>query len=420
VKKTVKDFPLADADRCVACGLCLPHCPTYQLFRNEAESPRGRIAMMQGIASGRLQLDADVAQHLSHCLACRNCEAACPARVPYGSLIDNARRWLVDRTPATPWRNPLRIAKILADADRRDRLARWLRAYRNSGVQRLLRTAGVLPRALQLLDNNLPPLPSSQPLEPDYPPTGPLRGRVSLFTGCSPSLHGDNPVRAGIRLLNRLGYHVHLPTLRQCCGALALHYGDPGEARRQARASLDALFDTEPDAVLSLASGCGAMLQEYDTLLADEPRSGQLVERHADISAFLLNLDWPQDIHFDALPQDVAVHDPCTLRNVLRGGGQVARLLQRIPRIRTVALDTGSSCCGAAGLYGTLHPDTSAQLGLRSAERLIETGAGILVSANMGCALHIAGMARRSGVAIEVLHPVELLARQLDEGTRGE
>jgi len=415
VQHTVADFPLGDADRCVACGLCLPHCPTYQLFRNEAESPRGRIAMMQGVASGRLQLDSDVAQHLSRCLGCRNCEAACPARVPYGALIDNVRRWLAGRTPTRPWRNPLRIAAMLADSSRSRRVGRWLRVYRKSGLQRLLRSSGLLPRTLQLLDNNLPPVSAQQQLARDHPSRGAVRGQVSLFTGCSTTMHGDAAARAAIRLLNRLGYLVHLPALEQCCGALALHYGDPQQGRRLARASLGALLETRADAVLSLASGCGAMLQEYDRLLLDEPRSKQLVKLHADINAFLLELNWPQDIRFNALSRDVAVHDPCTLRNVLRGQGQVARLLQRIPDIRTITIDTGPSCCGAAGLYGTLHPDISEQLGLRSAQRLIETGARMLVSANMGCALHIAGMARRLGSTIEVLHPVELLARQLVE-----
>ena len=403
------------------CGLCLPHCPTYLKTRDEGESPRGRIALMHALAGGELQLSARLEQHLDHCLACRACEAVCPSGVPYGELIDATRAEIKRRRPR-PW--PQRLARCIAldGLIARKPVLRaagnLLRAYQRVGLQRLARRSGVLRRlGLERMDALLPALPPRPRWRDYYPPRGELRGRVALFTGCVAELLDAPALHAAISVLTRLGLGVHVPSDQVCCGALHLHNGAPDQARRLAARNLAAFGSLDADAVVSVASGCGAQLREYDRLMHGCAPEPDAVARFSlsvqDISQFLAGLAWPPEIELEPLPVRVAVHDPCSLTHVMRRPRDPYALLGRIPGIELTPLPDNARCCGAAGSYLLTQPGMAQALLEDKIAHLRALAPAVLVTSNISCALHLAAGIRQAGLAIEVLHPVVLLERQL-------
>ena len=406
---------LKDTDRCVMCGLCLPHCPTYGLSRDEGDSPRGRIALMQGLASGALPVGERLLVHLDRCLECRACEAMCPSEVPFGRLMDAARARVEPRRPRSPGSRRLRRLGfgLLRHPRRLRALAAALRLYQRTGLQWLARRSGLL-RLLRLapLEARLPRL--RRPLATgSHAPAGPPRGRVALFTGCVEAVAGSDTQRAALRLLTTLGFAVDIPRGQGCCGALAAHNGVPELAAELARANLAAFADQGWMAVLSTASACAAELAAYGRQHGDrDARAPGFARQARDITAFLAEQDWPRDL-LRPLPETVAVHDPCTLRHGLRQHRAVYRLLERIPQLRLVTLNDTGTCCGAAGAHRLTQPALADALRQPQIERLRSLGVGTLVSSNIGCALHLAAGIREAGLEIEVLHPVALLARQL-------
>ncbi|MCW9059751.1 MAG: (Fe-S)-binding protein [Gammaproteobacteria bacterium] len=409
---------LKDTDRCVMCGLCLPHCPTYGLSRDEGDSPRGRIALMQGLDSGALPVGERLLGHLDRCLECRACEAMCPSEVPFGRLMDAARARVEPHRPRRPGSRRLRRwgFGLLRRPRRLRTLARVLRYYQRSGLQWLVRHSGLL-RLLRLapLEARLPRL--QRPLAAGHhSAVGPMRGRVALFTGCVESVAGADTQRDALRLLTRLGYEVVIPKNQGCCGALAQHNGDPATAAELARANLAAFDATGLEAIVSTASGCGVQLAAYGALYeADYPRAADFADKVLDISSFLAARDWPQGL-LQARPETIAVHDPCTLRHGLKQHRAVYPLLARVPGLKTVTLNTTGACCGAAGSHVLTQPAQAEALRRPHIEQLRALGVRTLVSSNIGCALHLAAGIREAGLEIEVLHPVTLLARQLREG----
>ena len=398
-----------DADRCVLCGMCLPHCPTYGLTQNEAESPRGRIALMLAVARGLLEPTPQLLGHLDRCLGCRACEAMCPSQVAYGRLLWHTRELVQKAAP--PARLPHLLAQTLSSAERRRLLRRGLRLFQASGMKR----AG---EALHLFGNgdiarlvrSLPAIPPSSPLPDFLPAHGNERGRVALFTGCTGDLFERALLHDAARLLSLLGYAVVIPPAQACCGALHLQQGDGAQARTLAAQNLAAFGSGEP--ILTVASGCGALLHEYGDLLATE--TGQaFAARVQDINAFLAAVEWPSELKLQPLPTRVLVHESCSLRNVLRTPQALYRLLQRIPQLAVEPLAHNEQCCGAAGSYFLSEGETANRLRAAKVEAAAASGATLLVSANIGCAMHLADGMREAGLAIEVIHPVTLLAHQL-------
>jgi glycolate oxidase iron-sulfur subunit len=396
-----------DADQCVLCGMCLPHCPTYGLTRSEAESPRGRISLMLALANDQLEPTQDLRSHLDNCLACRACERMCPSRVPYGRLLTNTRAVLghEGRRPA----GERFMNRLLDGSARRQRAARSaFRLYERSGAQALVRHITPSGGNLRRLDDLLPPLTPATRLPERVPPQGEPRGRVALFTGCTGELFDLPALAATVRLLSALGYAVEIPSAQVCCGARHRSSGQLDRAREQAVANLAAF--AEADAVVSISSGCGATLDEYqDWGDGGEAFSGKVY----DVSDFLARCEWPGTLRFEPLNETVAVHTPCSLRNVLRREQAPYRLLERIPGLDVVPLAHNETCCGAAGSYMLEHPETADALREPKIAALAQSGARYLVSSNVGCALHLAAGARRAGLEVEVLHPVVLLERQL-------
>lgn len=396
-------FPQELADRCVKCGLCLPHCPTYRVAGVEGESPRGRIALMQALASGRLAPDTRLVDHLEQCLACRACERVCPAEVPYGRLIDAGRALLARGHPPGPLR---RLAREFACRPG------WLRTAaaiaRVSGAAALGRRAGghigrlagLLPRSGRSLRPGRAPAPAS---------TGP-RGEALLFTGCVSAALDGRTLEDSAALLAAAGWGTLAPRRQGCCGALHLHAGDPARARRMARRNLAALEGEGP--VVACASGCEATLREYGELLGtDEAR--RFASRVTDPLSLVVVAALP--FHAPAVRR-LVLHQPCTQRNVTCSGDATRRALDRLPGVEVLVLPDG--CCGAAGEMMVSRPQLADRLLAPLLDRVEALEADALLTSNIGCALHFRAALERRGRDLPVLHPASLLAASLQAGTR--
>ena len=364
---------VALADRCVQCGLCLPHCPTYRLDRTEAESPRGRINYARAVAAGTLAPSLAGDAHLDHCLGCRRCEPVCPAGVRYGELLVAARTAQAARRPPT-LRRRLRLA-LLA----RPRL-----------LERLLRTVARLRPLARALAPELPPPP---PATPFPAPPAVATDTVAVFAGCLGRTYEPGTRAALARLLAAAGIAAVLPDGQGCCGAAAAHAGDADGAATLATANR-AAFAGQPR-VLCPASGCHATLSASLAGLAPVEDPLQLLDRVGD------------RLTFRAADRRVALHLPCTQRSIVRSGNALRRLLARVPGLQVVELpDTG--CCGAAGLHQVEEPARAAALRQPLLDALATSAATELLSANIGCRLHLAG-----GTTIGVRHPLDFLAEHL-------
>lgn len=401
-------FPIADADLCVKCGLCLPHCPTYGLTQHEGDSPRGRITLMQGLALGSLAPTPKLETHLDGCLGCRSCESVCPAKVPYGRLIDAGRAALNEQLPQRR-QLPRLIGMVLARRETRRAAGLLLWLYQASGLQALARRLGLLGHGrLARLDSLLPSLPalpfSARAAGVDGP------ADAALFIGCASDLADPESLAAAQRLLQRLGLRVALPPGQGCCGALYQHAGLVDEARACMQRNAEA-FAGYP-ALLGTASGCSATLLDAPDLLG-KPEGDALRRQVQDIHRFLLQR-WPAALQPRPLRARVAVHEPCTQRNVTGGGDALRALLKKIPEIELLGLDRRQACCGAAGSHFITHPEDADRLLQPKLEASRTLQPDYIVSSNVGCSLHLAAGLRRAGLtAPEVLHPLALLDRQL-------
>lgn len=399
-----------EADRCVMCGMCLPQCPTYLQTRDENESPRGRISLMNAYARGQLPLTPRLQGHLDRCLLCRSCERICPSEVAYGTLMDLTRAQIATERPVPPRRlDPV----ALTTRSSRRRVAALARLSECLGLRQLARRSGLL-RLLGLtrIDALLPALPAHVTWRDVYPATAPARGEVQLFLGCVTESFDSATLLDAIRLLNALGYSVRVPAEQACCGAMHLHAGDRAAFATFAAANVRA-FAGEAT-IVSCASGCGATLREYDRHTDD---GAALATRVRDISDFIAALEWPDSLPLRPLPRRVLVHDPCSLTNVLRRADRPRQLLARIPQIELLSLADAPRCCGSAGRYVLDQPEMSDRLREATVDAIAKQQPDILVSANAGCAWQITAGLRARGLAIEVVHPVTLLARQMSSGS---
>lgn len=393
-------FPLELADRCVKCGLCLPHCPTYGVESVEGESPRGRIALLQGLAGGRLDADAALVRHLDRCLGCRACERACPADVPYGELIDaghallvarGVRRPLLQRAFATLLRRPLLL-----------RLAAWLGNL--PGMRRLAGALGGLPaRAAGLL----PPDARAPRTLQAASRNGPA-ACVQLFTGCVGAALDGVTLDDVRRALEAAGWRVEWPRGQRCCGALDQHAGRAQAAARLARRNLEAFAGDAP--IVSCASGCSATLLDYARLAGAD--GAALARRVVDPSELLA--DAPLELH-PGRYREIVLHVPCTQRNVTGSGASVRRLLRRLPGVTFRELPAG--CCGAAGETFLSQPELADALLRPLLEELRRAPPDALVTSNVGCALHFKAGLARAGLDVPVLHPASLVVAALESGS---
>ena len=402
-------------DRCVKCGLCLPHCPTYRDSLNENESPRGRIALMQGLASQQLTDSPRLRGHLERCLDCRNCERVCPAGVEYETLLDTTRQWLNQQQAATtPQRRTVqKVTRLLGQPRRLRQLNNLLWLYQVSGLQWLLRASGIL--RLVGLDYLASLLPRLRPAV-SYPHVNKLaqpRGRVALFTGCLGSTLEQTTIKASLRVLQQLELSVELCSTQTCCGALAWHEGETEIAMQHARQNLQAFDLQEVDTILYTATGCGAHLVKYAALpwgtASDQARAEAFTAKLQEITTYLASLEWPKQLQFRPQPQRIAVHEPCSQRNGLRQTNVAQSLFGRIPGIEVVSLPDNDRCCGAAGSYMLKQPGLASKLRRDKLANIHQFNPTRVVSTNPGCGLFLnAGLDRRA--RLEVVHPMVVLA----------
>lgn len=402
---SVAGFPLAEADLCVKCGLCLPHCPTYRQTQHEGDSPRGRIALMQALATDLIPLTPKLEQHLDGCLSCRACEPVCPAHVPYGKLLDAGREMLLQKQPQRA-DSLRRLAPWLVRPALRHLLGFTLWIYQRYGLQWLVRRSGMLGRSrLARLESLLPRLSFPRPLSP----VASEPAQVHLFTGCTGTLADRQTLTDALRVLQHLGITTDIPRSQGCCGALHQHAGMTAAASDLARQNISA-FGGPPTPILCAASGCAATLLEYQQLTGDSVFS----KRVQDITAFLATR-WPDRLQLKPLHVRVALHTACTMKNVVKQADAVQILLQKIPGLEIVELDATAQCCGAAGSYFIQQPVMADRLLERKLAAAKKLAPDYIVSGNIGCSLHLAAGLRRAGLSkTTVLHPVTLLARQLD------
>ena len=410
-----KETLSAKLDRCVMCGMCSQHCPTYQLTADENESPRGRIALIAALHSGQLTADARLQSHLDHCTGCRACEAYCPSEVHFGAIIHEAKALLLETKP-----RPSAIAAGISPMT-----GRWLRRYQTWGLQKIMRASGLLkPLGLADKENLLPTIAETPPWQDYYPanPNVAPCGDVALFTGCIANVFDREALDASRHLLNAMGYGVHVPPTQGCCGAMALHSGLPDEAASLAEQNLRAFAALDVQAIVHTASGCTAPLSEYHLLptFTDQQitRAKAFADKVKDISQFLAEAQWPADLQPAPLPKTVALHTPCSLNNVLHQADAPRRLLQHIPELKIAPLPQTTRCCGGAGQYMLDQSDFAQRLRDQTLDALhklqpTQPTPDILLTSNLGCALHLAAGLRERGQAITVTHPVVLLARQL-------
>jgi glycolate oxidase iron-sulfur subunit len=412
-------------DDCVHCGFCLPACPTYQLWGNEADSPRGRILLMDVALRGEVEMSRQLARHWDACLGCMACVTACPSGVRYDRLIEQTRQQ-VERGVRRPLRQRLRRRAIFAlfPHPRRMRaMAVLLVLFRASGLRRLLRRTG----HGGLLDLS-PALPLSA-LTARLPELLPARGvaprqRVVLLTGCVQQGMFADVNAATARVLAAFGCEVSVPRGQGCCGALDVHTGREAAALARARA-LRSVLDPPRDAdtgagvapplIAVNSAGCGSTMKEYGVLFGDgDAAAADLAARVRDVSEILAGLEPPPGA-LHPLPLRVAYHDACHLAHAQGVRAQPREVLSRIPGVELVPLAEADMCCGSAGVYNLLERDAAAALGRRKAANVRAAAADVLVASNPGCLLQIS--AHLDGAeGVPTFHPVELL----DASLRGE
>jgi glycolate oxidase iron-sulfur subunit len=390
---------------------------------SEADSPRGRIAQMRGVASGHIPINQRFIQHMDRCLTCRSCEAVCPNHVAYGPLIDKTRSMIAASTSTSSngktltrkfWLRRLIEKEFIAKPTRFDKLRLLLFFYQKIGLQELLKKLVIFKKTkIFELNAQLPKIKFPRAISSEtgtskswkkiYLPTGKPCGEVGLFLGCIARLTDTETINASIYVLNRLGYTVHIPPIQTCCGALHQHGGDTKIAIQLAKQNVAAFDGLNVKAIITTSSGCSIRLADYHS---------EFSAKVIDISKFLISAGGWHDIKVTPLQNKVLVHDPCTLRNILRSSKYPYELLMRIPGIQVTPLAGNDQCCGAAGTYFLDQPVMAKAL-LNDKISKIDNDARYLVTSNIGCNMHISSALQDKIPELEILHPVTLLARQM-------
>jgi glycolate dehydrogenase iron-sulfur subunit len=395
LRSGVLDLDEDELVACVACGLCLPHCPTYRVTGLETASPRGRIAAMQAVELHGAPLDTTFERYMEECVQCRGCEAACPSSVPFGHLMEGARAALDDRRRAS---RPLRR-----------RVAEWF-GYRLVLPRHWLLVALswvlALAQRLRLVPARLP-VPRISPrslMRPLRAPATAGTADVFLFPGCVMDTWQRDTHRAALRIMDAAGARTALPGPgADCCGALHAHAGRVDEARRLARRVIASTPGNAPVVVDS--AGCGAAMKDYGHLLGT-PEASAFAARVRDFSEWLAATG-PLPVR--ATGRTVVVQDPCHLRHVQKAAGAVRAVLRQA--YATVDTDDDGLCCGAGGAYNALQPELATSIRDRKVTSIRAAGDSpdpLVASANPGCAMHLAA------AGLDVRHPADLLAEALD------
>jgi glycolate oxidase iron-sulfur subunit len=403
-------------DDCVHCGFCLPTCPTYQLWGEEMDSPRGRIYLMDLATNGEIGLDGALHEHIDACLGCMACVTACPSGVRYDRLLEAVRPQLernVTRSRGDrlfrnamfalfPYPNRLRAAALPGVLYQRLR-----------GAPAVRRLTAKLPARLAAVESLLPPVTlrdAFSRLPETTPSVGTRRRRVALLTGCVQDVFFHQVNAATVRVLAAEGCEVVVPREQRCCGALELHAGREPDALARAKRTIRAFAGLGVDAVVTNVAGCGSSMKEYGQLLCDDPewaeRAAAFSATVRDISEVLAELEPVAPRH--PVQAKVAYHDACHLGHAQGVRAQPRAVLRSIPGLELLEVPEAELCCGSAGIYNLVQPEAAAELGARKAANIASAGPDLVVTANPGCLLQLR---RHLGPenTLPLLHPVQVL-----------
>src|SRR5580704_2370263 len=403
-------------DQCVHCGFCLPVCPTYILWKDEMDSPRGRIYLMKMAAEGDAAINQTWVSHFDACLGCMACMTACPSGVDYGKLIEATRSQIERRyaRPSAEKRFRRILFSIFTRPDRLRSLLLPLRLYQKAGLQTLVRAMGIpklLPARLRAMEALLPQVPSQETLPELIPAQGERRCRVGLLLGCVQRVFFPQVNAATARVLAAEGCEVVAPAAQPCCGALMVHTGEEEQALQFARRTIDLFEKADVDTIIVNAAGCGSTVKDYGYLLRDDPdyaeRAKAFSAKCRDILEFLAELE-PRAPRHPILAR-VAYHDACHLQHAQGIRSQPRSVLSGIPNLEILEIPEGAVCCGSAGIYNLIQPETAAELGDRKAAHVINVNPDMVVSANPGCLLQLQSALDRAGRDLRVRHGIELV-----------
>jgi glycolate oxidase iron-sulfur subunit len=424
-------FPAFDAhhppdkdliDDCVHCGFCLPTCPTYVLFGEEMDSPRGRIYLMnKGLTEE--PLNDQMVRHFDLCLGCMACVTACPSGVQYDKLIEATRGQVERRYERAPEDKAFRemIFQFFPYPNRLRAIAAPMRLYQRFGIGDKLRRAGIMqriPARMRAMEALLPDLPKAEKIPDLTGPVGEKRRRVGVLTGCVQRVFFSPVNAATVRVLAAEGCEVVAPK-QGCCGALSTHAGREEESLNFARKTIDTFEELNLDNVIVNAAGCGSTMKEYGHLLRDDPEYAERAKAFSakvrDVSEFLQELGPVAERH--PLPVTAAYHDACHLAHAQGIRKQPRQTLKQIPGMDVKEIREAEICCGSAGIYNMVEPEPAAELGERKANNILKTGAQMIVTSNPGCMLQIQASLKKMGQdGLPMAHPMEVL----DASLRGE
>ena len=410
-------------EKCVHCGFCLPVCPTYVLWGQEMDSPRGRIYLMKIASEGAAEMNSTWVSHFDTCLGCMACMTACPSGVDYGKLIE-ATRAQIERKTERSRGEKLHRQFMFETFTRPERLRRMrlpLLAYQKSGLQSVVRGSGLLkllPKKMQAMEALLPKLGPREAVAEVTPAEGTKRRRVGLLLGCVQREFYPQVNAATARVLAAEGCEVVAPREQPCCGALLVHAGEEAAAIELAKKTIEAFERANVETIVTNAAGCGSNVKEYGHLLRDEPgyaeRAKVFAAKCKDISEILAELE-PRAKR-NALKLRVAFHDSCHLQHAQGIRLQPRALLSGIPGLELAEIPEAAICCGSAGIYNLVQPDAANALGNRKAELIAPLKADVVATGNPGCLIQLQAALARHGWKIPVVHTIQLL----DASIRGE
>lgn len=402
---------------CMRCGMCLPACPTYKETFLETASPRGRVALIRKVQEGELDQSERLLDYLSLCLDCQACASACPCGVNAGELV---AEFTCEKKSETGlgFMEELILRKLVPHPDRLEASMAPMRLYQNSGLQKLVRTLGVLkmfPKQLERMEGLLPTLPS-RPLRQEInevtPAIGTERGTVGFFLGCVMSLIFSDASRATIKLLSSLGYKVITPRNQVCCGAPNMLGGDSAGLIDAANTNIDIFGGYEVDFIVTDCGGCGAELKKYGHHI-EGATAEAFSAKVRDISQILaLHADELQT-KLKPLNQTVTYHDPCHIAHCQGIRKEPRDLLKLVPGLKYSELESADACCGSAGTYNITKPEMSDRILQRKLDTVRASGAEILVTSNPGCLLQLKKGLSEQLPDVKLMHLTEVLAQSM-------
>ncbi len=410
--------------QCMHCGLCLPSCPTYELTQMEKHSPRGRIALMRAIADDELEVSRSFAEEMYYCLGCLACMTACPAGVNYAELFEHARAEVESKnilqSPKRSLIRQLTISWLFTEQRRLQFLGTLMRLYQQSGLQTFIRGTGILklmPKRLRDMEKMTPTIRSRfthELVDTITHPFGEKKYRVALLSGCAQDLIFSDVNLDTAEVLARNGCEVITPPEQNCCGSLHAHNGEWSLAQEMARKMIDQFPPEQFDAIITNAAGCGSHLKHYTELLKDDPIYASKAvlwdDKVKDIHEWLALTGWKAPKNQPLKSQGVTYHEACHLVHGQKISAQPREIIQSIPGLILHELPESSWCCGSAGVYNIVQPETADILLQRKLDHVESTKATVLATGNPGCLLQILNGAKERGLRIEIKHPITLLA----------